>query len=171
MIVAVEVAVSVGVKVGVAVGLGVDVIVGVNVGGSEVGLRRVGIDVGKGAVGANTIFPIAINKRHSKIARTARILNCGQVKLRKVFLGLLGGLGIQEPFAGRILRNKMSRNCYLSYSGCKKYAKSLQDVAIIPIHYRCEKGQCWLSRLKKDGKDSQETLAAILENHGQNQRP
>ena len=115
--VGVIVAVKVGVTVGVAVGLGVCVMVAVGVGGMEVGLGRVGIKVGKRKVGANAIIPIAIKQRHSRTTRTARILNCGQVRPKKGFPGLLGDLVIQEPFTGLILRNKMSRNFHLLYSG------------------------------------------------------
>jgi len=117
--VAVSVGVAVGVAVEVAVGLGVGVMVDVGFGGMEVGLGRVGIKVGKDAGRANAIIPIAINNRHSNKTRTARILNCSQVRFKKGFFGLSGDLGIQEPSTCRILSNKVNQNCYLPYSGCR----------------------------------------------------
>ena len=147
----VAVAVSVGVNVGVSVGLGVIVRVGVAVGGREVGSGSVGIKLGKGTVGVNAIFPNAITTRQSRMTRTARIPdripNCGHVKPKRVFLDLSGDLGIQEPFTGRVLRDKVNRNYYHHYIGSKKITEFLQSVAIIPIHYPREKGQCRLSEI------------------------
>jgi hypothetical protein len=143
----VAVAVSVGVNVGVLVGLGVIVRVGVAVGGREVGSGSVGIKLGKATVGVYVIFPNAIITRHSKTTRTTRIPNCGHVKPKRVFLNLSGDLGIQEPFTGRVLRDKVNRNYYHHYIGSKKFTEFLQSVAIIPIHYPREKGQCRLSEI------------------------
>jgi hypothetical protein len=102
--VAVAVAVSVGVAVGVSVGLGVWVMAGVAVGGTEVGLGRVGIKVGSGILGENAIPANAITDKQNKTARTARILNCGTVRPKKAFFCFWGDIGIQEPFTGGMER-------------------------------------------------------------------
>jgi hypothetical protein len=147
MLVAVAEAVFVGVTVGVAVGLGVCVRLGVAVGGMEVGSGSVGIKLGKRTVGVNAIFPNAITARHSRTTRTARIPNCGHVRLKKGLLDPSEDPGIQDPFTSRVFRNKGNRNYYHLYISCKKFTKFLQSVAIIPIHYPREKGQCWLSEI------------------------
>ena len=97
------VAVSVGVTVGVAVGLGVWVMVGVGVGGKEVGLGTVGIGVGKGKVGLSANPMNAIIEKQNRTNRTARMHDCGRFMFKKVFLCLLGEVGMQEPFTGLVL--------------------------------------------------------------------